>query len=119
MNIIEFLTKHFMALLILIFGLIGNSFGLVLVSRNRKQKNGFILMYKYLFITDLINLVFLVILYLQNGFYVSLEDLNKYTCRLFEYNYYLSSFYFGLLLSCIQIDLNHSYSFQHWMLCII
>ncbi len=70
---------------IVIFGLIGNTLGFILVMRNNKQKNGLILMYKYLFFANIVNLIIMIRHYLEFGFYWSLVNLNKYVCRLYWY----------------------------------
>jgi hypothetical protein len=104
MNTFEFLIQHFLAPFMLIFGLIGNILGVILVSRDRRQKKSFILMYKYLFATDITNLAILVPMYLENGFSLSLEDLNKYACRLWNYIYYLFGSIPSMLLVYISLE---------------
>ena len=97
----EFFIKFLMAPVIIIFGLIGNSLGFILILRNKKQKNGFILMYKYLFFMDLINLAIQALIY---GFDLNLGYLNKYLCRVLQYNYYFLSPIPAMLLVYISLE---------------
>ena len=86
---IEFFVRFLMVPVIITGGLIGNTFGFILVSSNTKQKNGLILMYKYLFFTNILNLAILLPNYLEGEFDFVLFSLNKYICRLYSYYNYV------------------------------
>ncbi len=104
MDIFEFLVQHLMAPFIVIFGFIGNILGFFLTLRSNKQKNGLILMYKYLFFTNLVNLIFLLVNYLENSFYLNLINLNKYVCRLFWYYDYTCGSVPSMMLVYISLE---------------
>jgi hypothetical protein len=72
---------------IFVFGLIGNILGFVLVSSERRQIYGFILMYKFLFSTNLLllNLIFALTMKIDILLDSFLFSLNKCVCRLFCY----------------------------------
>ncbi len=70
---------------IFVFGLIGNILGFVLVSSERRQIYGFILMYKFLFSTNLLNLIFSLTMKIDILLDSFLFNLNKCVCHLFCY----------------------------------
>ena len=70
---------------IFVFGLIGNILGFLLVSSERRQIYCFILMYKFLFSTNLLNLIFSLTMKIDILLDSFLFSLNKCVCRLFCY----------------------------------
>jgi hypothetical protein len=87
-----------MPFMIIFFGLIGNLLGL-LTLRKRKQQDseiGPIHMYRFLFITDSINLLSFINLIMDKGYSMGIYLLSNFSCKLFIYLsisfYSLSSF---------------------------
>jgi len=81
----NYFVQHLMAPVILIIGLIGNTFGLTVLVRKNMINVGPRNMYRYLFIMDTLYLVFIIINYLTNGFNYDLTLTSKYFCKLYWY----------------------------------
>ncbi len=82
---------YIFAPLILAIGIFGNLMGLLVASRSLQlKKNTPCDMYIYLFATDSVFLVQIIVNYLQYGFSYDLTVVNKYVCKLFWYINYTS-----------------------------
>jgi len=98
----EFFSTYVMAPLILLIGQFGNIFGLILAFKNKNQKNGFIAMYKYLFIADIIALSTISISYLEYG--LNILFVNKYICKLYWYFSFLTGPISPILIVYISLE---------------
>jgi hypothetical protein len=74
-----------MAPMILIFGLVGNVFGLIVLLRKKLVKIGPRGMYRFLFVIDVINLLSIIINYLHSAFHINVQIISKYVCKLYVY----------------------------------
>jgi len=93
---------YVLPLLILCFGLIGNSMGLIVLSRKKMDEIGPLNIYRYIFIFDSIYLLTLVNFYLNFAF--SIDIYNLFTCKLFAYFLFSFSPISTLILIYILIE---------------
>lgn len=101
----NFFVIYLFAPFILAFGLIGNTLGITVVYKSKKLSRYVPLdMYKYLFITDTIFLVQIVINYFAYGFGWDLTTLSKYVCKMFWYINYTSDMMSPLILIYISAE---------------
>jgi hypothetical protein len=89
----EFFVNSIFPLLVLIIGMPGNILGFK-VLRSKKLKNiGPILIYKFLFVSDLIYLPQIIIVYMITGFNIDITILSSLGCKVYNYfNYFLDAF---------------------------
>lgn len=90
--------------IILAIGLVGNAFGLIILTHRKTSKMGPINMYKFLFVTDTIFLILVVENYLQYGFQSNIAVLSKYVCKLFWYVNYTLAPISPMLLVYISVE---------------
>ncbi len=77
----EFFVNSIFPLLVLIIGMPGNILGFK-VLRSKKLKNiGPILIYKFLFVSDLIYLPQIIIVYMITGFNIDITILSSYAAK--------------------------------------
>jgi len=74
-----------MAPILLVFGLVGNVFGLIVLLRKKLVKIGPRGMYRFLFVIDVINLLSIIINYLNSAFHINVQIISKYVCKLYVY----------------------------------
>ena len=82
MDNFKYFLNNIFPLIIIITGLIGNSFGLIVMHKKRLKMIGPAKMYKYLFVIGLINILQPFKIYL-NSFGINLATLSDLSCRLF------------------------------------
>ena len=94
MNFLEifiFFNNYIFPIIILVFGLIGNTIGMVVILRSRLKSIGPTHIYCYMFETDSAYLVQIIITYLYNAFGMNLFTYSRVTCKSWMYiNYSLS-----------------------------
>jgi len=81
----EYFTYYIMAPFIFSIGLLGNICGIIVISKKNLEKIGPIHMYKYLFISDTVYLMFMPVNYFGYGFSYDLTIISKYICKLYWY----------------------------------
>ena len=78
MEIFEIFSKYIVPVFILGVGLVGNSLGLILIKRPKMVEIGPRNTYKYLFISDTIYLVQIIVTFLQLSFNIDLTLLSNF-----------------------------------------
>jgi hypothetical protein len=81
---ISYFIIYLMAPLIFIFGLIGNILGFIVLLRKNLIKIGPRIMYKMLFLMDIVVLS-IIVTYLSSAFNYDLTIISKYSCKLYWY----------------------------------
>ena len=86
MFVFEFFVIYLMAPLVLIFGWVANSLGMIVLSKKKLKKIGLIHTYRYLLIIDSIYLTMIFQPYLAHSFKIDLmlysnEVLNKFQTK--------------------------------------
>jgi hypothetical protein len=104
METFEFLSKYILPVFILVVGLVGNSLGLILIKRPKMVEIGPRNTYKYLFISDNIYLVQIIVTFLQLSFNIDLTILSNFACKLWNYINYSLDAQSSMLLVYISID---------------
>ena len=76
-----------MPFMIIFFGLIGNLFGLVTLGKRKQEDSqiGPIQMYRFLFITDSINLLSFINVIMDKGYSTGIYLFSSFSCKLFVY----------------------------------
>jgi len=74
-----------MAPIILIFGLVGNFFGLLVLLGKNLVKMGPRGMFRLLFVMDIINLLSIIVNYLNSAFNINVQIISKYVCKFYVY----------------------------------
>ena len=95
MNLIDFFVYYIFAPIVLAIGLTGNSLGLAVFTKSNKRlnKNGPILIYKFLFLSDTFYLLQIIIDYFGYGFNLDLTVLSNLSCQIYIYfNYAFCAF---------------------------
>ncbi len=82
---ISYFVIYLMAPLIFIFGLVGNLLGLLVLLRKNLAKIGPRIMYRFLLIMDIINLLSIFVNYLNSAFNFNLQIISTYSCKLYWY----------------------------------
>ncbi len=82
---ISYFIIYLMAPLIFIFGLIGNILGFIVLLRKNLIKIGPRIMYKMLFLMDVVVLLSIIVTYLSSAFNYDLTIISKYSCKLYWY----------------------------------
>jgi hypothetical protein len=83
MNVIDFFVNYLFAPIVLAIGLIGNSLGIsVLIKSKKLNKIGPILIYKFLFISDIFYILQIMINYFGYGFSLDLTILSNLSCQI-------------------------------------
>jgi len=82
----EFFVYFIFPLVILFFGLIGNSIGLMtIIKRKKLDETGPTHIYKYIFIVDTIFLLTIINYYCVNAFSIGITLITNWGCKLFNY----------------------------------
>lgn len=84
-EIFQYFVFFIMPPAVLIIGVIGNSFGLTVLMRKKLKNIGPCNTYKYLFISDMIYLLQLLINYLAYGYEINLQVMSSLACKLTNY----------------------------------
>jgi hypothetical protein len=95
MKLIDFFVYYIFAPIVLAIGLTGNSLGLAVFMKSSKElnKNGPILIYKFLFLSDTFYLLQIIIDYFGHGFDLDLTVLSNLSCQIYIYfNYAFCAF---------------------------
>ena len=85
MMISYFFVIYLMAPIILIFGIVGDVFGLLVLQRKKLVKIGPRGMYRFLFVMDIINLLSIIVNYLNSAFNINVQIISRYACKLYVY----------------------------------
>jgi hypothetical protein len=87
MKLIDFFVYYIFAPIVLAIGLTGNSLGLAVFMKSSKElnKNGPILIYKFLFLSDTFYLLQIIIDYFGHGFDLDLTVLSNLSCQIYIY----------------------------------
>ena len=89
---------------VLINGLIGNTFGLIAFAIKKLTNAGPSIINRFLFVSDKIHLVQIIVFYLQYSFLIDLTVISRFTFKLFFYFNYLTCLPLTWLLVCISIE---------------
>ena len=81
----QYFVFYIMPPAVLVFGLVGNSFGFAVLMRKKLKNIGPCNTYKYLFASDMIYLLQLLINYLANGYSIDLQVMSGLACKLINY----------------------------------
>ncbi len=101
---LKWFVLYVLPLLILCFGLIGNSMGIIVLSRQEMDEIGPLYIYRYIFIFDSIYLITLVNYYLNFAFSIDIFFEYNFTCKFFYYFLFSFSPISSLLLIYILIE---------------
>jgi hypothetical protein len=104
MNSFKYFTKNIFPISTLIFGLIGNFLGYKTMERPKMLEIGPRNTYKYLFISDTIFLVQIIVTWLQLTFNIDPTILSNVLCKLWWYLNYSLATQSSMLLVYISID---------------
>ena len=83
-----FFVRYILPPLILTLGLVGNSLGLVILSKKDLINIGPHCMYRYLFATDSFYLLQIIVVNLQFDYNLDLASISNLSCKLWNYFYY-------------------------------
>lgn len=103
MEYIKYFLNNIFPLLVFIHGLIGNTFGLILMLRKELKMIGPAKMYQYLFIIGLINLLQTFKLYLDS-FGINLATLSDLSCRFYAFYKFIIASILPMILVYISIE---------------
>ncbi len=104
MNSLDYFISYIFPILILVLGLVGNYFGYKTIQRPKMLEIGPRNIYKYLFISDTIFLVQIIVTCLQFSFNTDLTILSNVLCKLWYYLNYSLDTQSSMLLVYISID---------------
>ena len=102
-NILTF-VKYWFPVLIFLFGTVGNILGCIVIWSPKLANIGPQITYKFLFITDTLYLMQIIVTYLQFGFDIYLVNISDLICKLCTYFNYSLAVVSPCLLSYISID---------------
>lgn len=111
-NPLHFIVYYAVPPLVLLIGTTGNVFGLISFHRMKLCKIGSKLIYKFIFVTDSLNLLNIIVMYLANGYGKDVTLLTNVSCKIVMYlNYTLAPIsplllVFNSLLKHISINKN-------------
>ena len=95
----DFFVNSIFPLLVLIIGMTGNILGFKVLKSKKLKNIGPILIYKFLFISDMIYLPQIIIVYMITGFNTDITILSSLGCKVYNYfNYSLDAFSAWLLV---------------------
>lgn len=100
----KFFVYYILPVLIFFFGLIGNIFGIIISFKQNFKKIGPLIIYRFLFLTDSVYLLFIVTKYLQFGFNISFDDVSSTWCKVNRYFYYSLDAISPMLIVYIALD---------------
>ncbi len=112
MDNLKYFLNNIFPLVIIITGLVGNTFGLIVMRKKRLKMIGPAEMYKYLFVIGLINTLQPFKLYL-NSFGINLATLSDLSCRLFVFYTFTISPIAPMILAYISIERYISIKYMH------
>jgi len=104
MDSFDYFTNYIFPPLILGFGLVGNILGFKVMQRPKMLEIGPRNMYKYLFISDNIYLVQIIVVYLQTTFFIGLSIISNVMCKFWYYLNFSLDAQSAMLLAYISID---------------
>jgi hypothetical protein len=81
----EWFVLYVLPLLILCFGLIGNTMGIIVLARKKMIEIGPLNTYRYIFIFDSIYILTLIIYYLKYAFSIDIIFSYNFSCKIFFY----------------------------------
>jgi hypothetical protein len=84
-NYFEFFINFIFPVIILFFGLIGNSLGILVVLRKRLKSIGPTLIYCFMFAADWAYLIQIVITYLDYGYRMQIDVQSRISCKTWIY----------------------------------
>lgn len=99
-----YFVKFLMAPIILSLGLVGNQIGFIVLTRKNIRRIGPRNMYRYLFVSDTLYLLLIIVNYLGNGFVIDLTTSSKYVCKLYWYLNFILGPISPVLLCYISIE---------------
>ena len=103
-SIFEFFVYYCMIPLVWLIGGVGNIIGLIVFSRKRILKIGTIHIYRALFATDILNLIFIANWYLEQMTGIEIIEINNIMCKLGSYLSYSILNWPSLLLVYISVE---------------
>ena len=84
-KMISYFVIYLMAPIIFIFGLVGNLLGLLVLLRKNLAKIGPRIMYRFLLMMDIINLLSIIVNYLNSVCNFNLQIMSTYSCKFYWY----------------------------------
>lgn len=103
-NNFEYFVHFIFPVIILVFGLLGNLFGLKVSTRNKLIKIGPLKIYQYLFLIDSIYFIALINNYLAYSYSIGFSLISSFSCKIFRYLSYVFSPVSSMLLIYILIE---------------
>jgi hypothetical protein len=103
-NNFEYFVHFIFPVIILVFGLLGNLFGLKVSTRNKLIKIGPLKIYQYLFLIDSIYFIALINNYLAYSYSIDFSLISSFSCKIFRYLSYVFSPVSSMLLIYILIE---------------
>lgn len=100
----EFFVFYLFSPIIIVLGLFGNIMGLIVLKGNKLDKLGPKLMYRILFLMDLIFLLTLIKYYMSESFDIHLETTSVWFCKFYYYITYGFSTISPMMLLYISIE---------------
>ncbi len=85
LEIFMLFVNYWFPSIILVMGLIGNTIGMLVVLRKRLKSIGPTHIYCYMFAADSAYLVQIIIIYLENAFYMRLLTFSRFICKTWMY----------------------------------
>ena len=99
-----YFVQYLMAPIILSFGFVGNTLGCIVLSRKTIKKIGPQNMYRYLFVSDTLYLLLIIVNYLGFGFNLDVTISSKYFCKLYWYLNFVLGPISPILLCYISVE---------------
>ena len=103
-NNFEYFVHFIFPVIILVFGLLGNLFGLRVSTRNKLIKICPLKIYQYLFLIDSIYFIALINNYLAYSYSIGFSLISSFSCKIFRYLSYVFSPVSSMLLIYILIE---------------
>jgi hypothetical protein len=104
MNSFDFFSNYILPVFVLIFGLFGNFLGFKTMQRPKMLEIGPRNIYKYLFISDTIYLIEVIVTNLQLSYNADITMISNFSCKLWNYLNYSLATQSSMLLVYISID---------------
>ena len=102
-NEFEYFVDYVLPLLVLTLGCIGNTFGLIVLSKKNMKKIGPLNMYKYMFIVDMVHLL-ITIRFSLKGFGIHLSSISSLWCKSLSYFAYSMASTSPMILAYLSIE---------------
>lgn len=103
-NDFYFFVYYLFALIVLVFGTIGNISALLVLSRKRLNKFGPLIIYRFLFIVDGIYLLLILTNYLSTSYGITYLPNSSFGCKFYYYLHHSTSSYSPEAIAFISID---------------